>query len=72
MNYKEIKMPKYPNIKVKLVGLDGNAFFIIGRCVMAMKKGGLPKSEQDEFYKQATSGSYNDLLATCIQWFDIY
>lgn len=31
-------MLKYPNIKVKLVGLDGNAFFIIGRFVMAMKK----------------------------------
>lgn len=65
-------MPKYPNIKVKLVGCDGNAFAILGCCFAAMKKSGLPKSEQDEFYKQATSSDYNNLLATCVQWFNIY
>lgn len=61
-------MPKYPNIKVKLVGLDGNAFSILGRCFAAIRSSGLSKTELDEFKKQATSGDYNNLLSTCLEW----
>ena len=64
-------MAKYPNIKVKLVGCDGNAFSILGHCLAAMRSSGLPKTELDEFKKQATSGDYNNLLSTCLEWFSI-
>lgn len=64
-------MPKYPNIEVQLTGQDGNAFYIIGTCLQAMRPAGLPQSERDEFQKQATSGDYNNLLATCMEWFDV-
>lgn len=66
-----IKMPKYPNIKVKLLGEDGNAFFILGRCLQAMRRAGISEKERDEFRKEATSGNYDHLLATCFKWFDV-
>jgi hypothetical protein len=54
---------KYPNVKVKLVGEDGNAFAIMGRVTAAMRKAGLPKEAIDEYRKAAMSGDYNNLLA---------
>lgn len=63
--------PKYPDIHIKLVGENGNAFNILGICLRAMREANLPKAEQDEFYKEATSGNYDHLLATCLEWFDV-
>lgn len=62
---------KYPDITVQLVGLDGNAFSILGRCRAAMKRAHLPESEINEFTKEAVSGDYNHLLATCCEWFNV-
>lgn len=61
---------KYPNIKVQLVGLDGNAFSILGRIQGIMKKNKLPQSEIDTFMEEAMSSDYNHLLNTCMNWFD--
>lgn len=63
-------MPKYPNVKVKLVGRDGNAFAILGRCQSAARKAKVPKAELDKFFKKAMSGDYDKLLRTCMEWFD--
>jgi hypothetical protein len=63
--------PKYPNIPVKLVGQDGNAFSILARCRQAMRQAGLPKAEIDAFFAEAKSGDYNHLLATCVRWFEV-
>lgn len=65
------KEVKHPEIHVQLVGLDGNAFSIIGRCLTAMRKVGLSQEERDEFQKEATSGNYDHLLITCTEWFDV-
>jgi len=59
---------RYPNISVKLVGQDGNAFAILGRVGEALKRGGVSKEERDLFFKQATVGDYNHLLVTCMEW----
>ena len=50
--------------KVKLIGEDGNAFYIIGKVSRALKDAGMP-DKAEEFLKEATSGDYNHLLATC-------
>lgn len=63
--------PKYPQVKVKLVGEDGNAFFILGRVQGAMRKAGLTKEQIAEFIKEATSGDYDHLLATAMKWVDV-
>jgi hypothetical protein len=62
---------KYPNISVKLIGRDRNAFYILGAVKAALAKAGLPKEEQDTFYQEATSGNYDHLLTTVMQWVQI-
>lgn len=60
---------KHPEVKVKLVGEDGNAFAILGRCRRAVAQAGLPSAVWDEFKKEAQSGDYDRLLATCMEYF---
>lgn len=64
-------MPKYPEINIQLTGHDGNAFYIIGRCLEAMRRAELSEEERDKFQAEATSGNYDHLLTTCIKWFDV-
>jgi len=63
--------PRYPEITVKLVGEDGNAFAILGKCRAVMRAAGLPPEEIDAFFAEATNGDYDHLLATAMRWLDI-
>lgn len=63
--------PLHPEITVQLVGVDGNAFAIIGTCRQAAKQHGLSKEDITCFVDEATSGDYDYLLATCMRWFKI-
>ena len=56
--------------KVKLVGKDGNAFFILGTVKNALKKAGM-KKEAESFFKEASSGDYDNLLQTCMKYVEI-
>ena len=59
-------MVKFPNIKVRLVGNDGNAFAIMGTVKTAMRRGGCSKEDIDTYLKEAMSGDYDNLLCvTC-------
>ena len=60
--------PKYPNVEVKLVGEDGNAFAILGRASHAMRLAGVPASEREAFVNEAKAGDYDHLLATVMRW----
>lgn len=62
-------MPK-TNIRVKLIGEDGNAFFILGKVREALIKNGR-KDLVEEFMKEAKSGDYNHLLATVMEYVEI-
>lgn len=62
---------KHPEITVKLIGTDGNAFSIFAKVVRELKKANLPKSEIDSFTEEATSGDYNQLLRTAMQWVNV-
>jgi len=57
------------DIKLALVGEDGNAFAIMGRARKALRRGGRADLI-DAFTKECTSGDYNHLLATCLRYFD--
>ena len=60
---KEIEMTvKFPEINVKLVGEDGNAFSILGRVKKAMRRAKVDKDQIDAYLKDAMSGDYNHLL----------
>jgi len=60
-------MVKYPEVKIKLVGEDGNAFAILGRVHTAMIRAKMPKSAWEEYKAAATSGDYNNLLAVTME-----
>ena len=59
---------KYPEVKVQLVGEDGNAFAILGRVQGEMRRMDIPKEDIDMFFTEATSGDYHHLLRTCQEW----
>src|SRR3972149_6970373 len=63
--------PKYPDIKVTLTDSDGNAFAILGRCCQTARRAGLPQEELEAFREEAIAGDYDQLLQTCMRWFDI-
>jgi hypothetical protein len=56
--------------QVQLVGLDGNAFSIMGRVRQALKKAGL-EEQISEFFKEAQSGDYDNLLRVCSKYVDV-
>lgn len=62
---------KYPDVKVKLVGEDGNAFSILGRVAKALRRAGVSSKEIKEYEKEATSGNYDNLLMVTCQWVDV-
>ena len=59
---------KYPDIKVRLVGEDGNAYAILARAMREMKRARVPQSDLNQFFTQATSSDYSHLLATVCAW----
>ncbi len=70
---------RYPDLDVELIGHDGNAFAILGKVIGALKshlrKQGLSGEEikkvTDEYQKEATSGDYDNLLATTMGWVNV-
>ena len=63
--------PKYPNIKVKLTGKDGNAFAVMGRVTKALQRNGVSKVIQNEFFLDASSGNYDHVLQTAMKYVDV-
>jgi len=55
------------DVRVRLVGEDGNAFAIMGRVSKALRRAGLVDIA-DEFMTEATSGDYNHLLETVLDY----
>jgi hypothetical protein len=59
---------KYPNVKVQLVGRDGNAFAIMGAVQSALKKAGVDKDEISNYLAESMAGDYNNLLRVAMEW----
>jgi len=51
-----------------LVGIDGNAFSIMGYTAKAMKQSGFTNDDVEKMYSDAESGDYNHLLMVCDNW----
>lgn len=62
---------RYPQIKVRLVGEDSNAFNIMGLVRRALKEHKVCTAEQEAFASEARSGDYDRLLQTCMRWVDV-
>ena len=62
------KIVKKP--RVKLVGIDGNAYNIMALVRKALRDAGLG-DQVDEFIEEATSGDYNHLLQVCSKYVEV-
>jgi hypothetical protein len=59
---------KYPNVHVRLVGEDGNAYSIISRIREAMRKARVPQGEIDAYTAEAESGDFDKVIQTTTRW----
>lgn len=64
----DTKQVKYPDIEVQLSGEDGNAFAVMGAVRKALRRAGVSSEEINEYSKESTSGDYDHLLRTAMQW----
>jgi hypothetical protein len=62
---------KYPEIKVKLVGTDGNAYAIMGNVQKALRRAGVSKEQIDLYLKESMSGDYDNVIATACRWVSV-
>lgn len=56
--------------KFTLIGVDGNAFAVMGYTAKAMRKAGLD-DKIDQMREEAKSGDYWNLLAVCDKYIDM-
>ena len=56
--------------KYSLVGVDGNAFSVMGYTAQALKREGL-RDLVKKMYEEATAGDYDNLLAVCMKYIDM-
>ena len=56
---------------VELVGQDGNAFAMLGKCQRAARTAEWEKARIDAFMEEATSGDYDHLLQTVMSHFEV-
>lgn len=56
--------------KYTLVGIDGNAFAVMGFVSQCMKREGFTLNEVHEYYKQAQSSDYNNLIYVSLDYID--
>jgi hypothetical protein len=61
---------KLTDMKVKLIGENGNAFYILGATSKALKKAGYLQ-EAEDYMAEAMSGDYNHLLSTTAEYVEI-
>jgi hypothetical protein len=60
-----------PRPEVKLVGNDGNAFFVLGACRQAAMRAGWSQEQWEQVRNQMTSGDYDHLLGVAMEHFDV-
>lgn len=56
--------------KYSLVGVDGNAYAIMGYVSKCMRKEGYHQTRIDKYSKDAMSGDYDHLLKVSIEMID--
>lgn len=54
-----------------LKGPEGNAFVLLGKADSALKSAGVSQEDRTHFHNQATSGDYDNLLETIMEWFTV-
>lgn len=56
---------------VKLLGSDGNAFYILAKVKEGLKKAGADQEYIKKYFDEATLGDYDNLLVVSMKYADI-
>ena len=56
---------------VKLVGEDGNAFYVMGHVKQSLRRAGADKEYIDKYLSEATSGDYDHLLVVSMEYVEV-
>ena len=56
--------------KYDLVGIDGNAFSVMGYTARALKNEGM-RDLVDKMHEEATTSDYDNLLRVCMKYVDM-
>lgn len=72
-NFRNVKIDEIngdfdKKVVMELVGLDGNAFVLMGEFSKRARKQGWTKEEIDYVLNKCMSGDYNNLLRTLMQY----
>ena len=57
--------------KLKLIGEDGNVFYILGKAVREARTAGWSEEKITEFKEKAMSDDYDNALRVCMDYFDV-
>ena len=57
-------------MEYSLIGVDGNAFSIMGYTARALKETG-HRDLVDKMYKEAMAGDYDNLIMVCDRYIDV-
>lgn len=80
LNYRSDGDIRYPNIEVRLSGVDGNVFNVIGRVRQALKTAGVPPAEVTAFTTavggresglQKITWDYDRVLQVVMKWVSV-
>ena len=56
---------------VKLIGQDGNAFFILGKVSDALRDAGADQKYIQTYFNESTAGNYDHLLRVAMKYVNI-
>ena len=71
MNKPDGAEKRYPQIRVRLRGEEGDSFALLLLVAATLRRAGVPVAEITEFRKQATAGDHAHLMLTCGQWVNL-
>lgn len=60
--------PLYPDIVVRLTGVDGNTMSILSVVTRALRQAKLGPKKMKEFFNEAISGDHDHAIQTCMKW----
>jgi hypothetical protein len=67
----DLREVRHPEVRVSLVGEDGNAFAILGNVRQGLRDAGVEEEEVQRFLREATADDYDHLLATVQRWVEV-
>lgn len=63
--------PKYPRVKVQVMGAGSGFYPTVTAVQAAMSRAGVPQHELSNFYGEAAESGEENLLRTCLQWVNV-